>query len=76
MTTAGAHHCFLACLSFGKASCRYGWDDDDKMSELSDKSSRYLVVEDNAMAGRPLGFAQFGTASPPAVLIFVLRLNP
>jgi len=36
----------------------YGWDDDDKMSELTAKESRYLVMEDQDR--RPVAFAHFG----------------
>merc|ERR1711934_123345 len=35
----------------------YGWDDGDKMDEMQDKSTRYLIVMRD---GKPCGFLHFG----------------
>lgn len=37
----------------------YGWDDDDKESELKEQGSRFLIVRDPSMPNQPVAFVHF-----------------
>jgi GNAT superfamily N-acetyltransferase len=67
-------------------SSGYGWDDMDKMEEICDDASRFLIIRETGGENKLVGFAHFRftlsgevreeMAGEPTVLIFDVQLIP